>query len=816
MKRLKHRPVLTNVVLGVAYAGIGYATLALGELGGEELRRVVWLASGMALTVGLLVPFRVWPGVMLGGMAATALEGSPPLHVLATGLANGFEIGWAVLLLRRHDFRPSLQRVRDVVLLVFVAATAITLVSASVSVISLVATGGAPPSAFLRIWLMWWLTHAMGMMVVVPPVLTLRESWGDIDWSRLARPTLVFLVVALAAWIPFTARPGSVLSELVFLPFPLLIWAAVRLGMGGAVLATVPVTVAALTAALRSDGLFMGSSENEALFLTWAYTSVAVVSTLIVAALVVERERVRTRLAVGERRLRAVLDGTGDGILVVDGAGVITDVNRALREMVVGEPPHVGEPVQAFLARWGLEEEETEGPVPLREAHPLDAAHVRAKLRADGGRILEAETVPLLRSNGVEGRIWSFHDITRRVADEKERQQLQAQVLHGQKLESLGVLAGGIAHDFNNLLAGILGHADLLRESVSVGDAELRDVDGIVAAVGQAASLCRQMLSYSGKRSYEIGPVDVARCAREIQQLLRVSITRDVELELHLDHTPAIALADETQVRQVLLNLVTNASEAVLAGPGHGAVTLKVERRNVDEEWLARAFLADAASPGEHVIVTVEDPGVGMEPQSIGKIFDPFYSSKGPGRGLGLAATLGVVRSHSGALMVESEPGWGTRFRIALPVARAVPEPAEEPSAPAPSGGDLTVLVVDDEERVRHVVTRVLASSGYRVLSAADGDEALDLLDREGASVDVVLLDLTMPRRGGVATLREMRARGWTMPVLVASGYAEQRTPPGLEVARFVQKPFRADVLRRALAEVVGEAAEAERQVRDS
>jgi two-component system cell cycle sensor histidine kinase/response regulator CckA len=527
--------------------------------------------------------------------------------------------------------------------------------------------------------------------------------------------------------------------------------------------------------------------------------------TLVVAALVVERERVRDKLANGERRLRAVLNATSDGILVADGAGAITDTNLALGQIVGPDAPQIGDPALEFLAGWAATEE-GEGLLRLREVRPLDAARVRGRLRLHDGRILEAETAPLMRSTGVEGRIWSFHDITTRVRDDEERQRLHARLLQGQKLESLGVLAGGIAHDFNNLLAGIVGHADLLRESDRLGPKERGDVQGIVATVEQAAGLCRQMLAYTGKRPFQIGPVDVARCAREIGQLLRVSVSREVELELRLGAEPAIAAVDETQLRQVILNLVTNASEAIQAGPGHGTVTVTVLRRVIDQDRLSRAFIAETAAPGDHVVVAVEDGGIGMPPDAIGRIFDPFYSSKGPGRGLGLAATLGVVRAYQGALFVESVPGLGTCFEVAFPMSDERPDRLEERRDAALEGDHRRILVVDDEERVRDVVARILEAAGYEVLVAVDGEQALAVLEAEGGRVDAVLLDLTMPRRGGVATLREMRARGHVMPVLVASGYSEQSAPPGLEVARFVQKPVRADVLRRELAEVLREA----------
>ena len=391
---------------------------------------------------------------------------------------------------------------------------------------------------------------------------------------------------------------------------------------------------------------------------------------------------------------------------------------------------------------------------------------------------------------------------------EAERLRLEAQLLHTQKLESLGVLAGGIAHDFNNLLMGIRARAELIGMTERLDPEIGEDVTAILKASDQAAALCRQMLVYAGRGSLAVSTVDLSACPREIQEMLRSSVSRRVDLALELSEQPLWVAGDITQLRQVVLNLVTNASDAVESTGHAGTVKVATRRALVDRDWLSRAIIGSELAAGEFAILEISDDGVGMDEVTARQIFDPFFSSKGAGRGLGLASTLGVIRSHKGALSLETRPGTGTRFQVALPLTThaAAPEHAAPARTARTAFGGRTVLVVDDEPEVRVVVTRMLQGMGLTVRQAGDGDAALEALEERGAPpIDLVLLDLTMPKRSGPSTLTEMRARGMTVPVIIASGFSAEAVPEGSVIAGFLQKPFRVDALEQAVATVFAE-----------
>jgi CheY-like chemotaxis protein len=300
--------------------------------------------------------------------------------------------------------------------------------------------------------------------------------------------------------------------------------------------------------------------------------------------------------------------------------------------------------------------------------------------------------------------------------------------------------------------------------------------------------------------------VDLSACAREIQDMLRVSVSRRVELVLELSAEPLPIAGDITQLRQIILNLVTNASDAVEATGRGGTVRLRTYPARLDRAWLARQVLAAERTDESFAVLEVSDDGVGMDEATARQVFDPFFSSKGAGRGLGLAASLGVIRSHKGSLALTSAPGIGSRFEIALPMAASAPDATAVPETDRPLTrfAGRTVLVVDDEEGVRAVVTRMLVAAGLHVRQACDGDEALDAFATPGgAPIDVVLLDLTMPKRSGPATLTEMRARGIMVPVIIASGFSAEAVPDGAGIADFVQKPFKRETLERAIADAL-------------
>ena len=383
------------------------------------------------------------------------------------------------------------------------------------------------------------------------------------------------------------------------------------------------------------------------------------------------------------------------------------------------------------------------------------------------------------------------------------RRRLESQLQHVQKLESLGVLAGGIAHDFNNLLVGILGNADLALLALPEGHDARRPLEGILRAGRRAADLCRQMLAYAGRGPMERRLVDMGQLVQEMVELLRSSAGRNVSLEMTFGEALPLVEGDPTQLRQVVLNLVTNAAEALEGRPGTVRITLEAVpagrlpagvRFGRDEPPAAEAY----------VRLEVRDDGRGMPPEVRERIFDPFFSTKRPGRGIGMAAVAGILRGHGAAIDVDSEPGRGTTVRVwlpASPVTRASLPPAPEDEA-ASFRGEGLALVVDDEEPVREVGSRMLAELGYEVVTASDGVEALEQLETLGRRARLVLLDLTMPRMDGRQCLARIRERWPDLPVILTSGWDEGGLRDTGEWTAFLHKPWRRGELVRALREV--------------
>jgi PAS domain S-box-containing protein len=385
------------------------------------------------------------------------------------------------------------------------------------------------------------------------------------------------------------------------------------------------------------------------------------------------------------------------------------------------------------------------------------------------------------------------------------RRQLETKLQQAQKLESLGVLAGGVAHDFNNLLMGVLGHAELALLSMPPGAPGRQSLEHIRTAALRAADLCRQMLAYSGKGRFIVQPIDLARMVEEMTHLLEVPISKKATLRYEFaPYLPAFE-ADPTQIRQVVMNLITNAAEAIEGDDGEIVVrtsVAEVDAARPDHDWLPEALL-----PGRYVSLEVSDNGCGMDAETKRKIFDPFFSTKFTGRGLGLAAVIGIVRGHHGGLQVRSEKGCGTTFRILFPCSttQATSAPSEPAVANGWSGAG-TVLVADDDPEVRLVVSELLERLGFKFLLACDGVEAVEVFRREADRLRLVLLDLTMPRLDGNQALKQMAEIRSEIPVVVISGYSEQDTVlriSGRQLAGFIQKPFQSSALISKLREVL-------------
>ena len=372
-----------------------------------------------------------------------------------------------------------------------------------------------------------------------------------------------------------------------------------------------------------------------------------------------------------------------------------------------------------------------------------------------------------------------------------------AQSRHVQKLESIGVLAGGIAHDFNNLLHVVLGNADLARARLPADSPALETLGEVIRAAHRATDLTRQLLAYSGKGAFVLRHLDLSREVREMATLLRTAISKQATLVWELDPDIPSISADETQIRQIVMNLITNASDALGDSPG----TITLRTGTVPGEEL------DAA--GEFVNLEVADTGIGMASETLQRIFDPFFSTKFSGRGLGLAAVMGIVEAHRGLIRIRTAPGEGTAFRVLFPSAYVEADAADSPASIQDEWrGSGTLLIVEDEEGVRAVAERMLEGLGFHALTAEDGREAIKVVAAQGRSLAAVLLDLSMPHMGGPETLRRLRALQPGLPVVLMSGYTEQEVASHfLEensgAVAFLQKPFLPGdlvaVLRRVL-----------------
>ncbi len=429
-------------------------------------------------------------------------------------------------------------------------------------------------------------------------------------------------------------------------------------------------------------------------------------------------------------------------------------------------------------------------------------------IEGDRRLTVEVRKVPLRDEQGkVVGLIGMGFDITQRKRAEEDRIRLEAQVQNAQKLESLGVLAGGIAHDFNNLLTGILGHADLALLELSPLSPARDSIRQIETSARRAAELTRQMLAYSGRGKFVIQAVQIHEVVEEMSHLLEISISKKCVLKYHFaENLPAIE-ADVTQLRQVVMNLIINASEAI--GDKSGAIVVSTGAMECDRNYLAGSYLDEDLPEGVYVYLEVADTGSGMTPETLARIFDPFFTTKFTGRGLGLAAVLGIVRGHRGAIKVYSEPGRGTTFKVLFP---ASSRPAQTGTArvaePESWHGQGLILVVDDEETVRTLAKRMLERLGFTVLLASDGQEAVEIFRQHAADIQAVLLDMTMPHMDGEEAFRELRRIRSDVCVVLSSGYNEQDATnrfAGKGLAGFIQKPYRLEdlalVMRRALGE---------------
>ncbi len=504
---------------------------------------------------------------------------------------------------------------------------------------------------------------------------------------------------------------------------------------------------------------------------------------------VTERERVEGLLRESEGRLRDLVDTAFD-MTVFSRDGIVVDIGGPLIKRLGYEVDEmIGRPILDFVAPSRIPKTRK---VLAQEKHGA----IRNTVVARDGTPIPVEVVAVTSTlHGQPTRVSGLRDLSETVSREQERHRLQQQLERAQRLDSLGVLAGGVAHDFNNLLVGIIGNADLLLDGCE--DPQSREeLEAILAAGKQAASLTARLLAYAG-RSNELAarrPIELGKLAGHLQVLLSASLSKKARLEIDVADD-CVVMGDSTSLTQVLMNLLTNASDALAGEPGW----IRIRGRLLTEigaEW--DDALGATITPGRWVLLQVHDSGKGMDEEALSRAFEPFYTTKEGGHGLGLAACIGIVRTLGGALRVESTLGEGSVFSLLLP---ATQEAAEQPavsnaSSPAPC----RVLLADDEPVVRGQMRRVLELRGFAVVEAADGLSALSQLERD--QFDLMVLDLTMPEMDGAEVATEVRKRGYDLPIVMTSGYftadIEQRLDPAAFQA-VLSKPYVVSELMEAI-----------------
>ena len=508
---------------------------------------------------------------------------------------------------------------------------------------------------------------------------------------------------------------------------------------------------------------------------------------------ITERKRTEEALRASEERLLAILEALDTNkAAVVDRDGIVRSILGKVRNS----------------ERYGLDPEE----VPGRSIGSFLPGAAGERVLQAVGRVFECGTpeeldivmelpngcfdfhVSLRALHESAGEIESVLAIVHDVTESK----LAAQALEqARKLETVGVLAGGIAHDFNNLLVGILGNAEVVLDTV--GDASrLREpLEEIFRSSERAAELIRQLLAYAGKAELSLQRANLAELTEEMVQLLRSSLSGRAKIAIERGPAAPWIHADVTQIRQVVMNFITNAAEALEGGSG--CIRVRTSVMVADRVYLDACHLGDEAAEGEFAVLEVSDDGAGMDREILERIFDPFFTTKFQGRGLGLASTLGVVRSHAGAIRVESEPGGGTTFRVLLPLAAPAEEKGES-TRPAPLREGGTILVVDDEDMVRATAASMLSAQGYEVIQASSGREAVELLRTR--RIDSAFLDITMPGMDGVETFEALRAIQAELPVVFMSGHSREEVAQrisGKSRTAQLQKPFRLAEMREAI-----------------
>jgi PAS domain S-box-containing protein len=776
---------------------------------------VTWRASDLARAAALAVVYAITtfvgrhliiPEVFVApvrlsmGVASFALAVSPvatwplyvaalvPAHLVLRNPANGFGIAFqyfaanaigalvtAAVLRRLVGIRPRLDNLKTCLIVIGAGAVAGPLAAATMGTPTV--TRRDLTVSFWSTWEVWTMAEAAGTLVVMPVLLTVSELYTRarerVDLVRVAE------AVVLAAGILLATTPalgqsgvgqGTSLSML-YLPFPLLVWAAIRFGPTGAALANFELASITILSMLNARGPFAGPWSETGVVAVQQFLIVTAATTMTLAGLMAERWRTLGALGESEARYRELVESANDTIVLTTVDGEILELNRAF-EVGTGwtREQWRGRSIFDLLGEADRERAKLDFQSATRRG-PTNTVLWRIRVKDGRTRIIEVRTTAYGGDSDVLRVMILARDVTDQINAAEERAAVDAQLQQSRKMHAIGQLAGGIAHDFNNLLQALSGYTDLAVESLPPGHEALEPLHRVAKVADRAATLTRQLLTFSRRDAVKLEPLDLGATVAEFLRILRRMIGEHIQITLTTASGAPLVNADRNQIEQIVMNLCINARDAM---PSGGPLTIETGATSLAAEEI-RAW--PWGREGTWVFLRVSDRGEGISEAARPHIFEPFFTTKqvGLGTGLGLATVYAIVERHGGFINVESTPGEGSAFTVCFPPADQQAQPAtvdRTEGAVNLGGHGETVLLAEDEELVRELAVEILTSAGYRVVVARDGREAEALVRASETHLDVALLDVVMPFRSGRDVYDAIQQDRPGLPVLFASGYS--------------------------------------------
>jgi PAS domain S-box-containing protein len=808
------RQALAYVAFGAAYYLL--AAYAAGLPIHATLPLFIWPAHGLALGVLLMAPARRWPAylalVLLATVAVGLEHGFPWQRLVGTVVLNCAQpLFVAAGLQRLAGPRVQIDSVKGVSSLLvgmFPLVGAMAILEATYSYVRF-------PAPFREQWSVTFASTLLGMLLTAPLILAwsregLKEAKAEAS-RRVPEIVVLYVGLVISANYVFGTRPDAMglIPPLAYLCAPFLIWAALRFGLRAATLGLAIFGLIVYWHTGHGFGPFSidGVPDLRSLLHLQGYLATVVVTTLFAAALLVERKEAGRETEAWRHRHEAVIRASGNLLYEYDPAtgGVLWDGDT---RAVLGTERANLSSIQKWVERVHPDDRvRLKGLQSGLMSGELSHAALEYRFRRDDGEYTTVG-VNAYRIGEAEGtadaqqRVIGFvKDVSEKVRAEEERQRLAAQLRQAEKMQAVGQLAGGIAHDFNNILGAILGYGELAQRKAE-GDMR-RYLDTIMSAGNRAKALVSQILSYSRAESADRLPVIVAPIAQEVCDLVRGSSPATIEVNFINEANEAAVLGDPTRLHQLLMNLCTNAVQAMGEG---GKLDISVTLENVAA---ARKVRSGEIPPGDYVHIAVRDSGHGIAPEVIDRIFEPFFTTKpaGRGTGLGLALVHSVVTEHRGFIEVTSELGRGTAFDVWIPEVQPEeggPEGLEE----LPMGRGQCILAVDDEPEVLAALEEMLASLGYEPVGFNDSREALAAARAAPRRFEAVVSDEVMPQLTGTQLAIELRKLNPTLPIVIASGYGGagfETRALSAGVNRVLKKPYRMNDIGESLANLLAE-----------